>query len=45
MQIIPCSICVMCAHFLIVICILAPFLKDDLLQEIIHVVVEFFADF
>ena len=44
MQIIPCSICVSCACFQIVICILAPFLKDDLLQEIIHVVVEFLAD-
>ena len=44
MQIIPCSICVLCACFQIVICILAPFLKDDLLQEIIHVVVEFLAD-
>ena len=28
----------LCACFQIVICILAPFLKDDLLQEIIHVV-------
>ena len=44
MQIIPCSICVLCACFQIVICILAPVLKDDLLQEIIHVVVEFLAD-
>ena len=44
MQIITCSICVLCACFQIVICILAPFLKDDLLQEIIHVVVEFLAD-
>ena len=44
MQIIPCSICVLCACFQIVICILAPFLKDDLLQEIIHVVVVFLAD-
>ena len=44
MQIIPCSICLLCACFQIVICILAPFLKDDLLQEIIHVVVEFLAD-
>ena len=43
-QIIPCSICVLCACFQIVICILAHFLKDDLLQEIIHVVVEFLAD-
>ena len=34
----PCSICVLCACFQIVICILAPVLKDDLLQEIIHVV-------
>ena len=44
MQIIPCSICVLCACFQIVICILTPFLKDDLLQEIIHVVVEFLTD-
>ena len=44
MQIIPCSNCVLCACFQIVICILAPFLKDDLLQEIIQVVVEFLAD-
>ena len=44
MQIIPCSICVLCACFQIVICILAPFLKDDLLQKIIHGVVEFLAD-
>ena len=29
---------------LCVVCILAPFLKDDLKQEIIHVVVEFIAD-
>ena len=34
MQIIPCSICVLCACFQIVISILAPFLKGDLLQEI-----------
>ena len=34
----------LCACFQIVICILAPFLKYDLLQEIIHVVVEFLAD-
>ena len=43
-QTIPCSICVLCACFQIVICILAHFLKDDLLQEIIHVAVEFLAD-
>ena len=43
-QIIPCSISVLCACFQIVTCILAPFLKDDLLPEIIHVVVEFLAD-
>ena len=36
--------CVLCACFQIVICILAPFLKDDLLQELIHVVVEYLAD-
>ena len=43
-QIIHCSICVLCACFQIVICILAPFLKDDLLPEIIREVVEFLAD-
>ena len=43
-QIIPCSICVLCACFQIVICILPPFQKNDLLQEIIHVIVEFLAD-
>ena len=39
-------LCVVCMFpsLQIVICILAPFLKDDLLQEIIHVIVEFLAD-
>ena len=40
------NLCVVCMFpsFQIFICVLAPFLKDDLLQEIIHVVVEFLAD-
>ena len=42
MHIIPCSICVcVCVCFLAVMCISAPFLQDDLLQEIAHVVVEY----